>query len=82
MPRNKGSLNKVTHDTKKVLRVVLEGQMDRIESALDDVYEHNTVTYLQIITKLLPYLLPKATEATTITFSNKKPSWFDSEKDD
>ena len=50
MPRNKGSLNKVTQDTKKVLQTVLEGQIDRIELALDDVYERNTVTYLQIIT--------------------------------
>ena len=44
MPRNKGSLNKVTQDTKKVLQTVLEGQIDRIELALDDVYERNTVT--------------------------------------
>ena len=41
MPRNKGSLNKVTQDTKKVLKTVLEGQIDRIELALDEVYDCN-----------------------------------------
>ena len=82
MPRNKGSLNKVTQDTKKVLKTVLEGQIDRIELALDDVYERNTVTYLQIITKLLPYLLPKATEDTTINFSKKTLSWLNTDDDE
>jgi hypothetical protein len=82
MPRNKGSLNKVTQDTKKVLKTVLEGQIDRIELALDDVYERNTVTYLQIITKLLPYLLPKAIEDTTISFSKKPLSWFNTDDDE
>ena len=82
MPRNKGSLNKVTQDTKKVLKTVLDGQIDRIELALDDVYERNTVTYLQIITKLLPYLLPKAIEDTTISFSKKPLSWFNTDDDE
>jgi hypothetical protein len=82
MPRNKGSLNKVTQDTKKVLKTVLEGQIDRIELALDDVYERNTVTYLQIITKLLPYLLPKAIEDTTISLSKKPLSWFNTDDDE
>jgi len=82
MPRNKGSLNKVTQDTKKVLKTVLEGQIDRIELALDDVYGRNTVTYLQIITKLLPYLLPKATEDTTISISKKTLSWLNTDDDE
>ena len=82
MPRNKGSLNKVTQDIKKVLQTVLEGQIDRIELALDDVYERNTVTYLQIITKLLPYLLPKAKEDNSIENSPKPFSWFDNDDDE
>ena len=82
MPRNKGSLNKVTQDTKKVLKTVLEGQIDRIELALDDVYERNTVTYLQIITKLLPYLLPKAKEDNSIENSPKPFTWFDNDDDE
>ena len=77
MPRNKGSLNKVTQDTKKVLQTVLEGQIDRIELALDEVYEHNSLTYLQVITKLLPYLLPKAKEDNSIQNSPKPFVWFD-----
>jgi hypothetical protein len=77
MPRNKGSLNKVTQDTKKVLQTVLEGQIDRIELALDKVYERDTTTYLQIITKLLPYLLPKAKEDNSIQNSPKPFAWFD-----
>jgi len=77
MPRNKGSLNKVTQDTKKVLQTVLEGQIDRIELALDKVYERDTTTYLQIITKLLPYLLPKAKEDNSIQNSPKPFVWFD-----
>ena len=77
MPRNKGSLNKVTQETKKVLQTVLEGQIDRIELALDKVYERDTTTYLQIITKLLPYLLPKAKEDNSIQNSPKPFVWFD-----
>ncbi len=82
MPRNKGSLHKVTQATNKALKTYLAGQIDRIEFALDDVYERNTVTYLQIITKLLPYLLPKAIEDTTISFSKKPLSWFNTDDDE
>ena len=82
MPRNKGSLNKVTQDTKKVLSTVLEGQIDRIEASLDDVYSINKSTYLQLMIKMLPYILPKASEDTSIEIIKKPLSWLDEDNNE
>ena len=79
MPRTKGSLNHTTRETKEFLNAVVKNERARIEAALLDLFETNKVSYLHAITKLLPFITPKASEAHIHTpdLPSKMPSWFD-----
>ena len=77
MPRTKGSPNKVTAKTKSLVSELILGQTDRIQEALDEVFECNKREYLKIMVRLLPYVMPKATEVCTSEPSERrKLSWF------
>ena len=76
MPRKQGSLNRITSESKQLLSTVLEGQMDRIEEALDDVFDRNKITYLQLMTKLLPFIIPKPSENEGDPIVKRPLSWF------
>jgi len=75
--RTKGTPNKCTAETKALLVDLITGQTDRIQEALDEVFECNKREYLQIMVRLLPYVMPKATEVeSTETAKHQKLSWF------
>ena len=75
--RTKGTPNKCTAETKALLVDLITGQTDRIQEALDEVFECNKREYLQIMVRLLPYVMPKATEvAPNEPPERKKLSWF------
>ena len=77
MPRTKGTPNRITASTKELLSDVIEGEADRIQEALSEVFESNKKDYLLIMARLLPYVIPKATEAATNEPAERKPlSWF------
>ena len=77
MPRTKGSPNSVTAKTKSLVSELILGQTDRIQEALDEVFDCNKREYLQIMVRLLPYVMPKATEVeSTETAKHQKLSWF------
>ena len=77
MPRTKGSPNRVTAKTKSLVSELILGQTNRIQEALDEVFECNKREYLQIIVCLLPYVMPKATEVSPSEPSERrKLSWF------
>ena len=77
MPRTKGSPNRVTAKTKSLVSDLVLGQTDRIQEALDEVFECNKREYLQIMVRLLPYVMPKATEVSLSEPSERrKLSWF------
>lgn len=78
MPRTKGSPNRVTAKTKALLTDLIIGETDRIHEALDEVFECNKKEYLQVMIRLLPYVMPKATEVeSTESESGRRPlSWF------
>mgnify|MGYP001575472205 CR=1 len=79
MPRKKGSLNQTTRDTKEFLNAGVKNEHSRIEAALLDLFETNKASYLNAITKLLPFITPKASEMHLLTPDtlSKMPSWFD-----
>ena len=54
------------------------GQTDRIQEALDEVFECNKKEYLNVMIRLIPYVMPKATEIeSTESESGRRPlSWF------
>ena len=77
MPRTKGSPNRVTAKTKSLVSELILGQTDRIQEALDEVFECNKREYLQIMVRLLPYVIPKATEVSlSEPPERRKLSWF------
>tara|TARA_B000000565_G_C23506295_1_gene270070 strand:+ start:288 stop:527 length:240 start_codon:yes stop_codon:yes gene_type:complete len=77
MPRTKGSPNRVTAKTKSLVSELILGQTNRIQEALDEVFDCNKREYLQIMVRLLPYVMPKATEvAPNEPPERKKLSWF------
>ena len=57
-------------------------QVDCTQEALDEVFECNKREYLQIMVRLLPYVMPKATGVSLSEPSERrKLSWFkESEK--
>ena len=77
MPRTKGSPNRVTAKTKSLVSELILGQTDRIQEALDEVFECNKREYLQIMVRLLPYVMPKASDMSPSEPSERrKLSWF------
>ena len=75
--RTKGTPNKCTSKTKEVISDLILGETDRIQEALIEVFESSKKDYLLIIARLLPYVIPKATEAPTKEPPERKPlSWF------
>ncbi len=79
MPRPKGSLNKVTAETKQFLLDIVEGEHSRIHAALEELFASNKAHYLAIVVKLLPFVTPKASEVqiNSHDLPVKAPSWFD-----
>ena len=76
MPRKKGTPNKITRETRELLRTILEGELDHISSALVRLRGANPFGYLKILTGLLPYVLPKCTEVESDTKEKKPLTWF------
>ena len=75
--RTKGTPNKCTAETKALLVDLIAGQTDGVQETLDEVFECNKREYLQIMVRLLPYVIPKATEVSPSEPSErKKLSWF------
>ena len=77
MPRTKASPNRVTAKTKSLVSELILGQTDRIQEVLDEVFDYNKRGYLQIMVRLIPCVMPKATEmAPNVPSGRKKLSWF------
>ena len=79
MPRKKGSPNKITGEIKELLADLVNGEYERIQSALIALRKEDSFKYLQIMSKLLVFVIPKAVEEHNITINEpiKPPSWFD-----
>ena len=62
---------------KKLLDDLIVGQTDRIQEELEEVFECNKREYLQIMVRLLPCVMLKATEMDPSEPSERrKLSWF------
>jgi len=58
----KGAINKTTKEAKEMLQYLLFGRMDSIKEALDKLEKDDPGKYIDAITKLFSYVLPKQTE--------------------
>lgn len=63
--RNKGTPNKVTQETRERIQELICDEMENISSALESVRESNPSMYLNIVVKLLNYIVPKKKDFTT-----------------
>jgi len=70
--RTKGSVNKTTKFSREVLSMALAGQELNIKIALEKLYEKNPEAYINAITKLLNYAVPKLQSTEINAGSNTK----------
>ena len=78
MPRKPGSLNRITKETRELLAGVLEGEIENIQQALENLRNSKEEQYLNTLVKFLPYILPKAQESLHLDIENvPPPTWLD-----
>lgn len=63
--RKKGTPNKVSLEIREKIQEIIYDEMENISSALESVRESNPSMYLNIVVKLLNYVLPKKKDVTT-----------------
>jgi len=63
--RPKGSSNRTTKEAREFFTKVVQGQFDNIEGAMQELYEKDKARYIDSLTKLVQYVLPKKTDITT-----------------
>lgn len=76
--RPKGLKDKVTTEARHMFLSVMEGELEHVKGQLAVLREESARDYLKALAALLPYFLPKQTEAeVTIVGAPHPPSWFD-----
>jgi len=63
--RKKGTPNRTTKEARDFFIKVVQGQFDNIEGAMQELYEKDKARYIDALTKLVQYVLPKKTDITT-----------------
>jgi hypothetical protein len=63
--RTKGTINRTTKEAREVLDKILFAEIDNIEGALKAVKKKSDIDYLETLSKLLTYSLPKKSDITT-----------------
>jgi hypothetical protein len=61
----KGALNRTTKEAKELLDNILFGRIDSINDTLDKLEAKDPARYIEAVTRLLVYVLPKKTDVTT-----------------
>ena len=60
-----GVENRTTKEAKEILNSILFGELDNIKEALNEIRVKDKIHYLDCISKLLPFSLPKKTDLTS-----------------
>ncbi len=63
--RKAGTENRTTKEAKEILNKILFSELDNIKDALAEIRSKSKIQYLDCISKLLPFSLPKKTDLTT-----------------
>lgn len=78
----KGALNRTTKEARQLLEYILFGQIDNINDSLNNIRKNESESkYLDAISKLFTYVLPKKAE-TDITSGGDKINVIFKEKND
>jgi ATP-dependent Zn protease len=79
--RPKGSSNKITTEVRECVSKLIEEEVPRLKEALDEVRKESPARYVELVTKLLPYVAPKLASITTVdetdSLQTNLPTWFD-----
>jgi hypothetical protein len=77
--RPSGIPNRTTKEARELLEKILFGQIDNINESLDNLRQESEAKYIDAISKLFTYVLPKKTDITTgdeaIKFSVDPKEW-------
>jgi hypothetical protein len=60
-----GSLNKTTKQSQELFMKIMNGQVKYIEPALKSIYEDDPEKYVNALSKLFQYFMPRKTDITT-----------------
>ena len=72
--RQKGTPNKLTSELRAVLKDLIHEELETLQERMEYL---DTKERLDVLVKLLPYILPKCTHTTAeINVPRKPPSWF------
>jgi hypothetical protein len=63
--RGKGTPNRTTKEAREILNQILFSELDNIEGALKEIRTKDEAKYLEILSKLLAYSLPRKTDVTS-----------------
>ena len=61
----KGIKNKTTQEMKVILNNVMANQLDNVHQALEDIRENDPARYIDALSKLIGYVMPKKSDITT-----------------
>lgn len=76
--RPRGVANKVNAEAREMFLNVMEGELHHVKEQLAALRAESPRDYLKALAALLPYFLPKQTEAEVkIIGAPHPPSWFD-----
>ena len=63
--RPKGAEGKVTAGAKALFMEIMEGQVPKVQEALNEVYNEDKAAFLKYLAALMPYFIPKKTDVTS-----------------
>jgi hypothetical protein len=63
--RSSGTPNKTTKEARELFMGIMSGQVKNIEPALNKVYNESPLKYLDAVSKLLQYFIPRQTDVTS-----------------
>ena len=61
----KGSGNIATKKGRELFLEIMEGEIDNVKESLNQVRSENPYNYLNVLSKLLPYFMPKLSDITS-----------------
>ena len=80
MARPNGSKNIATKEAREHIKTLFIGELDHIQKALEEIRKDNPSKYLELLSKFMPYWLPKMTEIEINPpdeIGSKPPTWFE-----
>lgn len=58
----KGAEAKTTKEAKEIFISIMNGEIDHIQDSLDKIRKNDPAKYLDVLSKLFPYFMPKQVE--------------------